>query len=67
VTSDIALESEQIIRRPYKVAEDKDVEGWIAAFTEDGTFTDQSIGVTYRGPDELQLGVLGDLGAALEH
>jgi hypothetical protein len=31
VTSDIALDSEQIIRRAYKVAEDKDIEGWIAA------------------------------------
>jgi steroid delta-isomerase-like uncharacterized protein len=53
VTSDIALDSEQIIRRAYKVAEDKDVEGWIAAFTEDGVFTDKSIGVAYQGPDEL--------------
>ena len=24
-----------------------------AAFTDDGTFTDESIGVTYRGPDGL--------------
>ena len=53
MTGDIALDSEQIIRRAYKVAEDKDVEGWIAAFTEDGIFTDQSIGVAYQGPDEL--------------
>jgi steroid delta-isomerase-like uncharacterized protein len=53
VTSDIALDSEQIIRRAYKVAEDKDIEGWVAAFTEDGVFADQSIGVAYQGPDEL--------------
>jgi ketosteroid isomerase-like protein len=57
VTSDIALDSEQIIRRAYKVAEDKDIEGWIAAFTEDGIFADQSTGVTYRGPDELPITV----------
>ena len=57
MTSDIALDSEQIIRRAYKVAEDKDIEGWIAAFTEDGIFADQSTGVTYHGPDELPITV----------
>src|SRR6266404_7681778 len=31
----------------------KTVPGWVNSFTKDGTFTDQSIGVTYRGPDEL--------------
>lgn len=45
--------NEKIIRHAYQVAEDKDVAGWIAAFTEDGTFTDESIPCTYRGPDEL--------------
>ena len=53
MTGDIAPDSEQIIRRAYKIAEDKDIEGWIAAFTEDGVFTDQSIGIAYQGPDEL--------------
>ncbi|MCU1494212.1 MAG: putative ketosteroid isomerase-related protein [Acidimicrobiaceae bacterium] len=47
------MDSEQIIRRAYQAAEEKDVAGWVAAFTEDGTFTDESIGVTYRGPKEL--------------
>ena len=46
-------ENEKIIRNAYQVAEDKDVAGWIALFTEDGTFTDESIPHTYRGPDEL--------------
>jgi len=46
-------ENEKIIRAAYQVAEDQDVAGWIAAFTEDGTFTDESIPHTYRGPDEL--------------
>jgi steroid delta-isomerase-like uncharacterized protein len=50
-------ENEKIIRAAYQVAEDKDVAGWIAAFTEDGTFTDESIPHTYRGPDELGLTV----------
>ena len=47
------MDKEQIVRHAYKVAEDVDVPGWIAAFTEDGTFTDESTGVTYRGPNEL--------------
>src|SRR5580765_7138442 len=43
--------NEQIVRQAYKMAEDMDIEGWIGAFTPDGTFTDESIGVTYRGRD----------------
>ena len=42
-----------IIRRAYKIAEDRDVPAWIAAFTDDGIFADQSIEVEYRGPNEL--------------
>jgi ketosteroid isomerase-like protein len=53
----VALDNEQIIRRAYKIAEDKDMAGWAAAFTEDGTFTDESIGVTWTGPDELPVQV----------
>jgi SnoaL-like polyketide cyclase len=45
--------SEAAIRRAYQVAEDKDVAAWVSCFTEAGTFTDESIGVTYRGPKEL--------------
>lgn len=45
--------NEAAIRNAYQVAEDKDVPGWVNSFTEDGTFTDESIGVTYRGPKEL--------------
>jgi steroid delta-isomerase-like uncharacterized protein len=47
------LENEQIVRKAYQIAEDKDISGWVAAFTEDGTFTDESIQVVYRGPNEL--------------
>ncbi|MFB7379671.1 nuclear transport factor 2 family protein [Kitasatospora purpeofusca] len=46
-------ENEQIIRNAYRVAEEQDVAGWIAAFTEDGTFTDMSVPITYRGAEEL--------------
>jgi ketosteroid isomerase-like protein len=45
------MDNEQIIREAYQIAEHKDSEGWLAAFTPDGTFTDESIGVTYRGQD----------------
>ncbi|MFF5408608.1 nuclear transport factor 2 family protein [Streptomyces misionensis] len=43
--------NEKIIRDAYQVAEVQDIPGWIASFTEDGTFTDQSVGITYRGQD----------------
>jgi ketosteroid isomerase-like protein len=49
----MTLDNEQIVRKAYQIAEDKDLKGWVAAFTDDGTFTDESIGVTYRGPDGL--------------
>ncbi len=45
------MSNEQIIRNAYELAEKVDVEGWVECFTPDGTFTDMSIGVTYRGPD----------------
>jgi hypothetical protein len=38
--------SEATIRKAYQVAENKDITGWVNCFTEDGTFTDESIGVT---------------------
>ena len=47
----MAMNNEQIIRRAYDVAEKVDVKSWVECFTPDGTFTDMSIGVTYRGPD----------------
>ena len=37
------------VRNAYAVAERKDLEGWINAFTADGVFTDNSVGITYRG------------------
>ena len=48
---DFPVNNEQIIRRAYELAEKVDVKGWVECFTSDGTFTDMSIGVTYRGPD----------------
>jgi ketosteroid isomerase-like protein len=45
----MSAENEDIVRRLYQLAEDKDIEGFVGVFTPDGTFTDQSIGVTYTG------------------
>jgi ketosteroid isomerase-like protein len=53
----VALDNEEIVRRAYKIAEDMDMAAWVAAFTEDGTFTDESIGVTWKGPNELPVQV----------
>jgi ketosteroid isomerase-like protein len=47
------MNNEQIIRRTYAVAEKVDIKGFTDCFTPDGTFTDMSINVTYRGPAEL--------------
>ncbi len=45
------MNNEQIVRRAYELAEKVDVKGWVESFTSDGTFTDMSVGITYRGPD----------------
>src|SRR5260370_6849643 len=37
------------VRTAYAVAERKDLEGWIDLFTPDGVFTDNSVGISYRG------------------
>jgi ketosteroid isomerase-like protein len=47
----MATNKEKIVRDAYQVAEIKNLPGWIACFTEDGTFTDESVGVTYRGKE----------------
>jgi ketosteroid isomerase-like protein len=45
--------NESAVRKTYQMAENKDIIGFVNCFTGDGTFTDESIGVTYRGPKEL--------------
>lgn len=42
---------EAFVRSAYAAAERMDLEGWKACFSDDGVFTDQSIGVTYKGDD----------------
>ncbi|MGO9794390.1 MAG: nuclear transport factor 2 family protein [Solirubrobacteraceae bacterium] len=48
-------DNQTLVRNAYNLAEAQDIPGWINAFAEDGTFTDMSTGVTYRGE------TLGDL------
>jgi ketosteroid isomerase-like protein len=50
-------ENEQIIRAAYKIADQQDVDGWAGCFAEDGTFANESIGVTYRGRKEVGIPV----------
>ena len=45
----MTVENEQIVRKAYQLAEDKEAEAWAAMFTDDGTFTDMSVGATYTG------------------
>ena len=47
------MNNEKFVRRAYEIAEVKDIPGWIACFNADGMFVDESVGVTYRGPDEV--------------
>lgn len=47
----MAIDYVAAVRNAYQVAERKDFAGWIACFTPDGEFTDNSVGVTYRGRD----------------
>ena len=45
------MNNEQMVRRAYEMAEKMDIKGFVDCFTPDGTFTDMSIGVTYRGAE----------------
>jgi predicted ester cyclase len=45
----MSVENENAVRNLYHLAEIRDIDGFVSAFTEDGTFTDNSINVTYRG------------------
>jgi predicted ester cyclase len=46
---------EKFIRGLYQAAEGTgNADDFSSRFTEDGTFTDESAGVTYRGPTELR-------------
>jgi ketosteroid isomerase-like protein len=49
----VSAENEKSVRNTYQAAEEKDIDAFIQCFTDDGTFTDKSINVTYRG---IQIG-----------
>jgi predicted ester cyclase len=46
---EVSVENENVVRNLYHLAEIQDIDGFVNAFTDDGTFTDNSINVTYRG------------------
>lgn len=43
------MTNEEFVRRAYEIAEVKDIPAWLACFTTDGVFVDESVGVTYTG------------------
>lgn len=43
--------NEEFVRNAYAIAEAKNIQGWIDCFVPDGVFVDNSVEVTYRGPD----------------
>jgi ketosteroid isomerase-like protein len=47
------MSNEEFVRRAYEIAEVKDIPGWIGCFNPDGVFVDESVGITYTGPDEV--------------
>ena len=50
-------ENETMIRKAYKIADEQDVAGWAGCSNEDGTLTNESIGVTYRARKEVGIPV----------
>jgi ketosteroid isomerase-like protein len=46
-----SFDPETFVREAYATAERMDLKGWKSLFAADGIFTDQSVGVTYQGPD----------------
>ncbi len=46
-----SFDPEAFVRAAYTLAERMDLDGWKSCFTDDGIFTDQSVGVTYRGSE----------------
>jgi ketosteroid isomerase-like protein len=45
--------NEEFVRQAYAIAEVKDIAAWVECFNPDGVFVDESVGVTYTGPDEV--------------
>jgi hypothetical protein len=47
------MTNEQFVRQAYAIAEVRDIPAWVDCFNPDGVFVDESVGVSYRGPDEV--------------
>jgi ketosteroid isomerase-like protein len=47
------MSNEDFVRRAYEIAERTDILAWIACFNPDGVFVDESVGITYRAPEEV--------------
>jgi ketosteroid isomerase-like protein len=47
------MTNEAFVRHVYEVAEVKDIPTWIDLFNADGAFVDESVGITYAGPDRI--------------
>ena len=45
--------NEEFVRSAYRIAEERNIQGWIDCFTPDGVFVDMSVQATYRGPEEV--------------
>jgi ketosteroid isomerase-like protein len=50
-TPEGSSDAEAFVRQAYAVAERMDLEAWKSCFAPGGTFTDQSVRVTYEGSD----------------
>jgi ketosteroid isomerase-like protein len=48
-----SFDPESFVRGAYAIAERLDLEGWKSLFADDGIFVDESVKVTYKGPDQL--------------
>ena len=50
-SADSKFDPESFVREAYAVAERLDFKGWKSLFADGGTFTDESVGLTYQGSD----------------
>jgi len=51
--TEIEKANERAVRNAYHVAEMKDVPAWVACFTDDGVFIDESTNTTFKGEKQL--------------
>jgi hypothetical protein len=54
------MTNEEFVRRPYAIAEVKDIAVWVVCVNGGGVFVDELVGVSYRGPSEAAKPVEND-------